>query len=76
MTSVKGFSQTWIRPCTNSIKKDASKSHIKSAVHKKAVNLQKRNQMGALPYFQTVVQNSQIGRGIRKMCDKDRFATC
>ena len=28
--------------------------------------------MRALPYFQTVVQNSQIGRGIRKMCDKDR----
>ena len=70
--SVKRFSQTWVRPVTNSIKKDAVKSHIKSAMHKKAVNLQKRNQMGELPYFQTVVQNSQIGRGIRKICDKDR----
>ena len=61
--SVKRFSQTWVRPGTNSIKKDAVKSHIKSAMHKNAVNLQKRNQMGALRYFQTVVQYSQIGRG-------------
>ena len=45
-------------------------------MHKKAVNVQKRNQMGALPYFQTVVQNSQIGQGIRKMCDKDRDLLC
>ena len=45
-------------------------------MHKKAVNVQKRNQMGVLPYFQTVVQNSQIGQGIRKMCDKDRDSLC
>ena len=76
ITSVKGFSQTWIRPGTNSIKKDAVKSHIKIAMHKKAVNLQKRNQMGALPYFQTVVQNSQIGWRIHKMRDKDKDSLC
>ena len=75
-TSVEGFSQTWIRPGTDSIKKDVVKSHIKSAMHKEAVNLQKRNQMGALPYFQTTVQNSQTGWGIRKMCDKDRDSLC
>ena len=73
ITSVKGFSQTSTGSGTNSIKKDAVKSHIKSPMHKKAVDLQKkRNQMGALPYFQTVVQNLQIGQGICKMCDKDR----
>ena len=30
-------------------------------MHKKPVNLQKRNQIGTLPYFQTIVQNLQIG---------------
>ena len=51
MTSVKGFSQTWIRPCTNSIKKDAVKSHIKSAVHEKAVNLQKKTSNASVTIF-------------------------
>ena len=66
---MKGFSQTWIRPDTNSKKKDAVKSHIKSAMHKKAVNLQKINQMETLPYFQTVsnhIFNRRLDGGFAK----------
>ena len=33
--------------------------------------------MGALPYLERVVkESSPIGRGVRKMCDKDRDAMC
>ena len=39
-------------------------------MHKKAVNVQKRNQMGALPYFQTVVQTQRLDRGFAKCVTK------
>ena len=66
ITSVKGFSQTWIRWGTNSIKKDVVKSHVKSAMHKKEVNLQKRNQMGALPIFELLYKTRRLDRGFAK----------
>ena len=68
----KGFQLTWIRPGTQSIKKDGVKVHCNSAQHKEASRLEERSRMGALPYLERVVKESPIGRGVRKMCDKDR----
>ena len=68
----KGFQVTWIRPGSQSIKKDGVKVHCNSGQHKEAIRLEERSKMGALPYMERVVKESPIGRGVRKMCDKDR----
>ena len=69
---VKGFTLNWIRPGTHSIKKDGVKSHCSSAQHIEANRLDQRSKMGAQPYLESIVKNSPIGRGLRKMCVKDK----
>ena len=69
---VKGFTLNWIRPGTHSIKKDGIKSYCRSAQHIEANRLDQRSKMGAQPYVESIVKNSPIGRGLRKMCEKDK----
>ena len=76
INNVKGFMFNWIRPGTQSIKKDGVKTHCNSMQHKEAVRLDERNKMGASAYAQEVVKSSPIGRGLKKMCEKDISSMC
>ena len=73
ITSVKGFSQTWIRPGTNSIKKDAVKSHIKIAMHKKAVNLQKKIKWEHCHIFKLLYKTHRLDGGFTKCVIKTKI---
>ena len=69
---IKGFNLTWIRHGSLSIKKDRLKSHTATKQHQEAVCIEERSVMGVEVYSQKVVENSPIGRSVRKMQDKDR----
>ena len=45
INQLKGFTLNWIRPGTQSIKKDAVKTHCNSGQHKEAVQLEQRSKM-------------------------------
>ena len=67
---VKGFTLNWIRPGTHSIKKTAL--NLTAGVPNTSDRLDQRSRMGAQPYLESIVKNSPIGRGLRKMCEKDK----
>ena len=62
--SIPNFSYNYIRPGTTSIKKDSIKLHCLSEPHKKAADLKLKSQLGAIPYMESVTENTPIGRSI------------
>lgn len=60
---MKFFSSTWISLGSESVAKDSVEKHVQWAQH---------SQLGGAAYHATVVKNTHISRGLRKMCDKDR----
>lgn len=60
---MKFFSSTWISLGSESVAKDSVEKHVQGAQH---------SQLGGAAYHATVVKNTHISRGLRKMCDKDR----
>ena len=45
---------------------------MQSEQHKEASNIQSKSDMGAIPYLQSIVEETPIGKGLAKMADKDR----
>ena len=72
--SIKNFSYPFIRPGTVSAKKDTIKIHCLSEPHKVANNLEQKRKMEAQPYLESVIQDTPIGKAIKKMCTKDKSA--
>ena len=72
--SITNFSYNYIRPGTTSIKKDSIKSHCLSEPHKRATDLELKSKLGAIPYMESVTENTPIGQSIRRMCAKDENA--
>ena len=68
----KNFSSNWIRSGTECVSKDSVKKHVESTQHKEAVNLNKRSELGADAYKESVIQNSAIGRSLSKLRESDR----
>ena len=68
----KNFSLKWIRPGSNNVEKDSVKKHIASDQHKAAKKLSLQSALGASNYHEEVVRNTPIGRGLRKMHEKDK----
>ena len=73
--SITNFSYNYIRPGTTSIKKDSIKSHCLSEPHKRAGDLELKSKLGAIPYMESVIENTPIGRSIRRMCGEDENAS-
>ena len=67
----KNFNRNWIVG-SKDVKKDSLSKHIQTDQHKKAEELQKKSDMGAIPYLQSVVEETPIGKGLAKMAEKDR----
>jgi hypothetical protein len=66
ITSIKGFSRSWIEG-TDSVKKDSLTKHLNGDPHKYAVDLQQKETLGAASFNQKIVQNTPIGLGLMKM---------
>ena len=71
ITSIKGFSRSWIVG-TESVKKDSLSKHVQGDPHKYAANLQRKETLGRSGYQQAVIRDTPIGRGLTRMADKDR----
>lgn len=69
---MKFFSSTWISLGSESVAKDIVEKHVQGAQHLPAVNHAQHSQLGGAAYHATVVKNTHISRGLRKMCDEDR----
>ena len=74
--SITNFSYNYIRPWTTSIKTDSIKLHGLSGPHKRAANLELKSKLGAIPYMESVIENTPIGLSIRRMCAEDENASC
>ena len=74
ITSFKNVSYSFLRPGTTSVKKDTIKSHCLSEPHKYAVNLDTKSKLGEIPYLESVVQHTPIGKAIKNMCAEDKNA--
>ena len=70
INSIKNFSYAFIRPGTVSLKKDAIKIHCLSEPHKVTTNLEQKSKMGAQPYLESVIQDTPIGKAIKKCVAK------
>lgn len=46
--------------------------YVQGAQHLPAINHAQHSQLGGATYRATVVKNTPISRGLRKICDKDR----
>ena len=62
----------WISPGSSSIKKDSIEKHISSEQHKLAADFTKKSLLGAVSYKDAVINDSPIGRGLKKMSQRDR----
>ena len=68
------FSYSFLRAGTTSVKKDTIKSRCLSEPHKYAVNLDTKSKLGEIPYLESVVQHTPIGKAIENMCAEDKNA--
>ena len=50
--------------------------HGLSGPHKRAANLELKSKLGAIPYMESVIENTPIGLSIRRMCAEDENASC
>lgn len=66
------FSLAWIRPGTKTVEKDSLVKHLSSEQHKTAKNLSRSSELGAEVYMERVIENTPIGRGLKKMHEKDK----
>ena len=71
INSVKNFSLSFIRPGTPSIKKDTVKSHCSTEAHKMSKQLESKSTLGAIPYLESVIENTAIGKSFKNMCKED-----
>ena len=71
IVNTKNFSRTWIVG-SKDMKKDILSKHIETGQHKDATKLQTKSDLGAIPYLQSVVKETSIGKGLSKLADKDR----
>ena len=69
--NAKNFSRTWVVG-SKDMRKDSLSKHIEIDQHKEATKLQMKSDLGAIPYLQSVVKETSIGKGLSKMADKDR----
>ena len=74
--SITNFSYNYIRPGTTPIKKDSFKSHCLPEPHKRAADLELKSKLGAILYMESIIENTPIGRLIRRMCAEDENACC
>ena len=72
--SITNFSYNYIRPGTTSIKKDSIKSHCLLEPRKRVADLELKSKLGAIPYMKSAIENTPIGRSIRRMCAEDENA--
>ena len=71
---MKNFNETWISPGTRVVKKDSLKKHINSALHKQAVELGIKRNLGTASFTQKIIEKTPIGHGLKKMFTDDRKA--
>ena len=74
--SITNFSYNYNRPGTRSIKKNSIKSRCLSEPHKRAADLELKSKLGAIPYMESVIENTPIGRSLRRMCAEDENTCC
>ena len=55
-----------IRPGALPVKKDTIKIHYLSEPHKVTTNLEWKRKLGAQPYLESVIQDTPIGKAIKK----------
>ena len=53
------------------LKNDSISKHINGEQHKLALDL-KKSELGAIPYQQSVIRDTPIDRGIKKMSERDK----
>ena len=70
LNSIKNFSYPFIRPGTVSVKKVTIKIHCLSEPHKVATNLEQKSNMGAQTYLESAIQDTSIGKAIKKCVPK------
>ena len=73
--SITNFSYNYIRPGTRSIKKDSIKSRCLSEPHKRAADLELKSKPGAIPYMESVIDNTPIGRS-KNVCWRWKRLSC
>ena len=56
------------------LKKDTIKSPCLSEPHKYAIKLDTKSKLGAIPYLESVVQHTPVGKAIKNMCAEDKNA--
>ena len=70
INSIRKFSYAFIRPGTKSVKTDTIKIHCLSEPHKVATNFERKSRMGAEPQLESVIQDTPIGKAIKKCMPK------
>ena len=70
--SMKNFSSTWISPGSESIAKDSVEKHVEGAQHLAAADHAQRSLLGGAAYHAKVIEETPIGIGLKKMCEKDK----
>ena len=53
------------------VKKYNLRDQIQTAIHKNDQELQKKNNMGAILYFQSVVKETSVGEKLAKMTERE-----
>ena len=53
------------------MKKDSVKKHVQNHQHQEAQRIQTRSEVGAIPYQQSIITSTPIGRGLQRMAEKD-----
>ena len=69
--SSKNFSDSWIKGSKNP-SSDAVKKHVTSEIHKRAVDLALKKELGPKEYVENIRQNTAIGKSITRMHKKTR----
>ena len=69
---MKNFSSTCISPGSESVTKNSTEKHVQCVQHLEPVDYAQRSLLGGAPYLEAVAKDTPIGRGIKKMCVKDK----
>ena len=70
--SMKNLSSTWISPGSESVTKDSVEKDVEGEQHLAAVDHAQRSLLGGAAYHAKVIEETPIGRGLKKMCEKDK----